>query len=170
MRRKSKLQRLDAYVEDDVKAQIKEAAKMKGMSVSDFLGWAGNLQARDLIQERAANARIAAQHKESGEALEEASWHLPALAPMPTKPTPEQVQKNPGRAMGLAEAEAEYAAVTKAHRERLQRIAQCTHKGVETGATCPRCLQVSTRGSQGRIVTERRFQFHIPTRNGLGQP
>jgi hypothetical protein len=163
---RKKQARLNIRTETEKLERYKEAAALKGMSVNDYADFLLDIGSRDDLQERAANARIAALHKESGEALEEATWNMPALAPMPTRPSPEQVQKDPGSLLSWEQYEAEAAAAIKAHRERLQRLRSCTHKGVAMGACCPRCFQVVTRGSSGRPSVRSRFSFHVPHGNG----
>jgi mobilization protein NikA len=167
MRRKN-----DVWLDDAELEQIKEVAEKRGLSVSAYMRRVGVREARDDLLEQAANRRLAADRRQRYEEAFNEPFPEPAAEPMPTlAPTPDPVrEKDPGRAMTWEEYEVEYAEVMQAYKARLDRLSHCPHKDVTPGSVCPKCNRlVRPRGSRGNAVTEPRFRFHIPTRNGLGQ-
>lgn len=166
MRRKSKLQRLDAYVKPEVGEQIKQVAKRKGMSVSEYLGWVGERDSRDEQQEYEANQRRIVEDTKQREDFEASIAAIPAGRPRPPKPS-EAPDLNSGEAMSFDEYRALEARVLALHREHLSKLDACQHPTVSPGESCPKCLRVKPAGS-GKIVRNKpAFKFHVPSGRGL---
>jgi hypothetical protein len=159
MRRKN-----DVYLDDAELQQIQQVAEKKGLSVSAYMRRVGVRDARDELLEQAASRRLAADRQQRYEETFNEPFPEPSEVPMPTlAPTPEAVEKDPGRAMSMEEFEIEYAEAIQAYNARLQRLSQCPHKDVAPGALCRRCRQVvKPRGSRGRPVRRSGISFHVP--------